>query len=109
MYFSDVFGVSSELLADENLFDISLVSDLPLFIDPFLIFDSERPEYQSLHDSIIRYMSFVRDKSVARLLTNGERRHWLHFPEISNNWLGFSIGTNRGRGLGDVPLVVKSR
>lgn len=101
MYFSDVFGVSSELLADENLFDISLVSDLPLFIDPFLIFDSERPEYRSLHGSIIRYMSFVRDKSVARQLTNGERTHWLHFPEIPNNWLGFSIGTNRGRGLGD--------
>ena len=28
--------------------DISVVSDLPLFVDPFLLFNSENAEYQAL-------------------------------------------------------------
>jgi hypothetical protein len=43
---------------------ISLVSDLPLFIDPFLLFNSDKPEYRRLPDSIIDYLRFLRDKSV---------------------------------------------
>ena len=38
IYCSDFFGVSSDLLEEEGLFNISLLNDLPLFIDPFLIF-----------------------------------------------------------------------
>lgn len=101
MYFSDVFCVSNDLLAAENVFDISLVSDLPLFIDPFLIFDSEKPEYQRLHKQIIRYVSFLRDKIVAGNVSATDEREWFHFPEIPNNWLGYSVGTNAGRGLGE--------
>ena len=99
MYFSDVFHISSDILAAENVFDISLVSDLPLFIDPFLIFDSDKAEYQQLHDDIVRYISFVRDKVVGGVLTASQEREWLHFPEIPNNWLGYSVGSNAGRGL----------
>jgi hypothetical protein len=35
------------------------VSDLPLFIDPFLLFNSDKPEYRRLHDSIIDYLHQV--------------------------------------------------
>lgn len=56
IYFSDFFGVSSDLLEEEGLFNISLLNDLPLFIDPFLIFCSEKEEYQKLHEEIVQYI-----------------------------------------------------
>src|SRR4051794_31949773 len=101
MYFSDVFKVSNDVLAAENVFDISLVSDLPLFIDPFLIFDGEKAEYQRLHTQIIRYVSFLRDKIVEGNVSASDESEWLYFPEIPNNWLGYSVGSNAGRGLRD--------
>jgi hypothetical protein len=36
LYFSDYFEVSEEALDQYGAFNISLASDLPLFIDPFL-------------------------------------------------------------------------
>jgi hypothetical protein len=100
MYFSNVFNVPNNVLTDENVFDISLVSDLPLFIDPFLIFDSDKAEYQALHAGIVKYLAFLRDKVVAGSVTENQTCEWLHFPEIPNNWLGFSVGSNAGHGLG---------
>ena len=97
MYFSDVFGISNDVLAKENVFDISLVSDLPLFIDPFLIFDSDTPRYQKLHKDIVRYVSFIRDKLIAGAVTTSQLEEWLHFPEIPNNWLGYSLLLSRQR------------
>ncbi|MDA1050143.1 MAG: hypothetical protein O3C40_06650 [Planctomycetota bacterium] len=101
MYFSDVFNISNDILADENVFDISLVSDLPLFIDPFLIFDSDKPVYQQLHEVVVRYVSFLRNKVLAGQITESQEREWLYFPEIPNNWLGYSVGSNAGHGLRD--------
>jgi len=39
------------------------MSDLPLFIDPFLLFNSSNPAYQLLHENIIKYLEFLRDQS----------------------------------------------
>jgi hypothetical protein len=36
---------------------------LPLFIDPFLLFRSRKPEYRGLHDEIIKYLRFLKGKS----------------------------------------------
>jgi hypothetical protein len=57
--FSDYFEVSEEALDQYGAFTISLVSDPPLFIDPFLLFNSDKPEYRRLHDSIIDYLHQV--------------------------------------------------
>ena len=38
VHFSDVFNVSPESLEQYGAFNVSLVSDMPLFIDPFLLF-----------------------------------------------------------------------
>ena len=46
--------------------DISLINDLPVFVDPFLLFNSKKPEYQNLHNDIIKYLRFLRDKSLAK-------------------------------------------
>jgi len=60
IYFTDYFGVTEEQLEAHGAFNISLITDLPLFIDPFLLFNNEKPEYQALHDEIIRYLRFLR-------------------------------------------------
>ena len=98
--FSDFFEVPSETVDQYGAFDISLLSDLPLFVDPFLLFNSKKPEYQQLHDQMIKYLAFLRDKSADQAIDSGLIRAWYHFPEISQNWFGFSIEGNRGRGLG---------
>ena len=47
MFFSEKFQVSSDLIKDYGAVDISLVCDIPLFIDPMLIFNSEKNVYKS--------------------------------------------------------------
>lgn len=53
IYFSDFFGVSPDTIKEYGAFNISMINDLPLFIDPFLIFCSEKMEYKELHQGII--------------------------------------------------------
>ena len=100
IYFSDFFGVPEALLEEYGAFNISLVTDLPLFIDPFLLFGSERPEYQSLHDDMIRYLRFLRTKSEEGGITPALMKAWYQFSEVRQNWLGFCEDGNQGRGLG---------
>lgn len=63
MFFSERFQISSELLKEYGAVDISLVCDIPLFIDPMLIFNSEKEIYKNLHKSIIRYFHFLYTKA----------------------------------------------
>jgi len=100
LYFSDAFGVSPKALERYGAFNVSLVSDLPLFVDPFLIFNSRKPKYRKLHRSIVRYLQFLYKKARTQNLTPGLIASWYRFPEISHNWLGFSETGNQGRGLG---------
>ena len=69
--FSDVFGVDPEEIEGFGAFNVSLVFTLLLFIDPFLLFQSPKTEYQALHDQVIRYLRFLQDKSVAGHVTYG--------------------------------------
>ena len=99
-FFNEFFGVSEDALIAFGAFNISLINDLPLFIDPFLLFHSENEEYQQLHDGIIRYLTFLRDRSVEAAVNDDLLKAWYCFPEIKQNWLGFSIVGNSGSGLG---------
>ncbi len=100
IYFSDVFDVDPDVLENYGAFNISLVNDLPLFIDPFLLFNSEEEEYQALHTEIISYLRFLKDMAATGSLTDGHLRAWFMFSEVKQNWLGFSLVGNRGSGLG---------
>lgn len=100
VYFSDGFMVSEKDIEKHGAFNISLVTDLPLFIDPFLLFNSNKPEYQQLHDQMIRYLRFLRAKSEFGALDPALIKSWYCFSEVKQNWLGFCETGNAGRGLG---------
>lgn len=100
IYFSDYFEVSKDDVEGYGAFNISLVSDLPLFIDPFLLFNSKNKEYKKLHDDIIRYLVFLKDKSTTSLLNDGALKAWYVFKEVQQNWFGFSSQGNKGHALG---------
>jgi hypothetical protein len=102
VYFSDFFKVPPKAVEDYGAFNISLLADLPLFVDPFLLFNSKKLVYRKLHDEMIHYLSFLRDKSTGPDLDPQLVRAWYYFPEIGQNWLGFSKSGNQGRGLGTV-------
>lgn len=98
--FSDYFVVDPKDIEKHGAFNISLVSDLPLFIDPFLLFNSDKAEYKQLHDEIIKYLQFLREKSVAGQVDKGLLSAWYRFKEVDQTWLGFSATGNKGKGLG---------
>ncbi len=100
IHFSDFFGIDPDDVENYGAFNISLINDLPLFIDPFLLFNSIKPEYKQLHVDIIRYITFLKDKADPGILDKGLLQNWYEFPEIKQNWLGFCLVGNGGAGLG---------
>jgi len=78
----------------------NLDEDLNLYIDPFLFYKSNNPEYQAVHATIREFFSIaiahVRDgkPDIAKRM--------LQFPEVNQTMLGLSTGSHRGRGLGDM-------
>jgi len=100
IHFSEYFGIEATDVEDFGAFNISLINDLPVFIDPFLLFNSEKPEYRELHDSMIMYLRFLRDRSISHTVDEGLLRAWYTFSEVRQNWLGFCKTGNRGSGLG---------
>jgi len=99
-FFSDHFQVDPKVLEEYGVVNISLIADLPLFIDPFLLFNSKKAEYRALHDGIIRYLKFLRDKAASGVIDPALLKAWYCFPEIRQTWLGFSEDGNAGHGLG---------
>lgn len=88
IYFSDYFDVSLDELKSYGAYNISLINDLPLFIDPFLLFGSDKKEYQELHNSMLKYMEFLKRKSSSSHISRSEIMAWYKFPEVRQNWLG---------------------
>ena len=99
LYFSEHFRVPAEALQAYGAFDISVVTDLPLFIDPFLLFHSAKPEYQALHQGIVDYLQFLRSRADAGL-DRDTARNLYRFREVKQNWLGFAAFGNEGQPLG---------
>jgi len=100
VYFTDFFNISESDIENYGAFNISLINDLPLFIDPFLIFGNKKSEYQKLHEDILKYLRFLKDKSPYTSNSIGKLKSWYLFPEVKQNWFGYSILGNAGSGLG---------
>lgn len=99
MFFSEYYGIDTSIIEEYGAVDISFVCDLPLFIDPMLIFNSEKEEYKKLHEKIIRYFHFLYKKA-SEGLSAKELGAWFEFNEVPNNWLGYSMTGNKGAALG---------
>ncbi len=100
VYFSDYFKINEKIIEDYGAFNISLINDLPLFIDPFLLFGSTKKEYQEIHRNILGYLTFLKDKSKEIDIADGQIKSWYTFSEVKQNWLGYSQVGNKGSGLG---------
>lgn len=101
IYFTDYFDVNPKDLDTHGAFNVSLINDLPVFVDPFLLFNSEKVEYQELHSEIVRYVRFLRDMATEPGIRKGLLKAWYRFPEVKQNWLGYSKLGNGGSGLGE--------
>ncbi|MHC1789587.1 hypothetical protein [Solidesulfovibrio sp.] len=100
IYFTDFYNVKPEILEEYGAFNVSLINDLPLFVDPFLLFDSKNKEYRRLHDGIIRYVKFLKEACSDGDISIARFENLFMFPEVRQNWFGFSKTGNRGSGLG---------
>ncbi|MDE5587186.1 MAG: hypothetical protein K2I72_02305, partial [Bacilli bacterium] len=89
MFFSEYYRINASLIEQYGAVDISFICDLPLFVDPMLIFNSEKEEYKILHKKIIKYFYFLYQKSCEGL-SQKEIKAWFEFNEVPNNWLGYS-------------------
>ncbi len=101
-YFSTYFEVDKTLLDNYGAYDINLIMDTPLFIDPFLLFNSEDAKYQELHQQIIDYLIFLKDQAQINFSGNELKAHlrsYYIFPEVKECWLGYSENGNEGAGL----------
>lgn len=95
---SDVFGLT--VRQDEVDFVVPhLREDLPLSLDPFLLWKSSKPSYRALHAHLLSFIEQVRQNVVA----GNTIRARLLLSEISEPvelGLGYSAGTKRGSALG---------
>ncbi len=96
LLFSDYFELAAGELETYGALDICVEADLPLFIDPFLLFASERPEYKELHRKIVDHLIGLKELA----LEGATASNIFQFPEVKQNWLGLSKWGNNGRGLG---------
>jgi hypothetical protein len=97
LLFSDYFEIDVSIVDKYGALNICIEADLPLFIDPFLLFASDKEEYQVLHDKIIKHL--INLKQIA--LNNPQSDlHLFQFPEVKQNWLGLCKWGNNGKGLG---------
>jgi hypothetical protein len=72
--------------------------DLPLGIDPFLLFKSRDPELRRLHQLVLE--AFNAGIEAIRHGSSGEARQLLDFPEVNAIGFGYSRDAKRGSGVG---------
>jgi len=99
LLFSNYFDIDESILSNYGALNICLSSDLPLFIDPFLLFASKKTEYIDLHEKVVKHLLLLKDYATEN---NGHDVNidLFRFPEIKQNWLGMSKYGNGGKGLG---------
>jgi hypothetical protein len=72
--------------------------DIPVGIDPFLLYKSRDPQYRQLHEMLVAMfnagITAIREDKV------DEARQLLDFPEVSEIGLGYTRNSRRGSGVG---------
>lgn len=72
--------------------------DLPLCIDPFLLYKSRDPDLRSWHDIVVQH--FTAGLEAVRIGNFEEAERILDFPEVSEVGFGYGSSNKRGSGLG---------
>jgi len=75
--------------------------DIPLGIDPFLLYKSRDPQLASLHDSLITVFSAGIDAVRQNRIDQAD--NLFDFPEVAAIGLGYTEGGKKGSGVG--PLL----
>jgi len=87
----------------DDWFDPVLTEDTPLYVDPFLVFDSDHPLFAYSHEQVVRFFAMCRDL-VRKDDGRRNSRHWdkalrlLTFPEPKEFALGLAMGSPNGAG-----------
>ena len=99
---SDVF----DLVIRQDAVDFvvpHLREDLPLSLDPFLLWKSDKPEYQALHANLLGFVDEVRRHAVEGRETKA-RMLLSEIAEPVELGLGYSAGTKQGSALGPATI-----
>lgn len=95
---SDVFGLV--IRQDEVDFVVPhMREDVPLYLDPFLLWRSDDPEYRRLHADLLEFVDQVREHAVG----GRDTRARVLLSAVSEPFelgLGYAAGTKRGSALG---------
>ena len=92
------------LLPHVSQYDVDFVIprvgiDVPVGIDPFLLYKSRDPQYKKLHEMLVGVfnagIAAVRDGSL------GDARRILNFPEVAEIGFGYTQKSKRGSGVGN--------
>lgn len=97
-FFSDYFWIKSNVSQNDDFFDIILDVDLPVFVDPFLIFCSDKKEYKDLYLEIIKYLKFLSEKSIYDI-NKWEFNEYYLFHEVNETHIWYSFEWNTWRWL----------
>ncbi len=76
------------------------LGDLPLCIDPFLLFKSRDPELRLLHASIVEH--FADGVSAIVKDNESDAKYILDFPEVAEIGFGYGTSDKGGSGLGKI-------
>lgn len=78
----------------------NLKEDLQLYVDPFLFYKSENPEFLEVHATIRKFF----DIAITKIKEGKEEiaKRMIKFPEVKETMLGLSSDSHDGRGLGPV-------
>lgn len=95
---SDVFGLV--IRQDEVDFVVPhLREDLPLCIDPFLLWKSDRSDYQDLHRTLLAFIEQVRIHVIAGR-SGAAHKLLAEVREPDELGLGYATGSKRGSAIG---------
>lgn len=94
---------SSPLISGVSQYDVDFVIprmgiDVPVGIDPFLLYKSRDPSYRQLHQLLLEV--FNAGIAAVRRGAMTEAVRVLDFPEVSAIGLGYAQGSKRGSGVG---------
>lgn len=95
---------NTPLIKEVTQFEVDFViprmgKDLPLGIDPFLLFKSRDPEFQELHSQLLD--SFNMGITAIRGDHIDEARWLFQFPEVPDIGLGYTKKGKHGAGVGE--------